>query len=430
MIGEQIHDLAKKLWHIPRSITGEGVRQTLRIIKEVLPDLAIVEVPTGSKVFDWTVPPEWEIKSGYIITPDGGRICDFSVNNLHVIGYSESVDRVMDLSELQTHLYSIPEQPDAIPYVTSYYERRWGFCIKHSERLGLKEGSYRVVIDSRQFSGNLTYGEIIIKGKLEKEVLLSTYICHPSLANNELSGPCVTAFLAKTLLADRALKYSYRILFLPETIGAVTYIATNIETLKQRTYAGFVVTCIGDDRAYSYLPSRLGNTISDRVAKHVLRHIDRNFKEYTWNNRGSDERQYCSPGVDLPVASIMRTKYGEYPEYHTSLDDLVTVVTPSGLQGGYSALLSALHALERDCYPVATIICEPQLGKRGLYRNLSTKAGDPDGRKMIDLLSWSDGHHSLLEIAELTDRPISTYYPILKLLEGEGLLKVYDERGI
>ena len=406
-IGTEIHGLAKKLWPINRSITGDGVRETLSILKdEHLPNLLIKEVPTGTEVLDWVVPREWKVRDAYIRTPSGEKICDFKKNNLHLLGYSTSIHQSMTLDELNQHLYSLNTQPDAVPYITSYYAERWGFCITQKQRDQLVDGVYEVFIDSELFSGSLTYGELILPGESSEEVFLSTYICHPSMANNELSGPTVTTYLAQWLDSIPYRKYTYRIVFIPETIGSITYISQNLDWLKSHMMAGFNITCVGDDRTYSYLPSRNGLTISDDIAKHVLKWIQPEFEIYTWADRGSDERQYCAPGVDLPIASIMRTKYGEYPEYHTSLDDLVHVVTPDGLEGGYNALKLAIEAIEKNCYPKMTVLGEPQLGKRGLYPTLSTKKSGDEVRLMMDFITWADGSKSLIEIAEVCKVPV------------------------
>lgn len=426
-LSKQIYNLAEKLWPINRSITGDGVRKTLSIIKEKIPELKIFEIPSGTEVFDWTVPKEWKVRDAYIITPDGEKICQFKKNNLHLVGYSSRINLKIPLSKLQDHLYSLPNQPDAIPYITSYYEKRWGFCITHDERQSLTDGDYQVYIDTELFDGSLSYGEILIKGQTSEEIFISTYICHPSMANNELSGPCVTTFLAKKLKEFKKLKYSYRLIFIPETIGSITYLSQNIEHLKQNVVAGFNVTCVGDDRDYSYLPSRKGNTLSDQIAKHVLKHICPTFKSYKWADRGSDERQYCAPNVDLPVASIMRTKYGMYDEYHTSLDDLINVVTAKGLEGGFNALWKAIEALERNSYPKVTILCEPQLGKRDLYPALLTEHTNSKVMQMLNLITWSDGAHSLIDIAELCDSPIWELYPIVKKLENHKLIEFHNE---
>jgi aminopeptidase-like protein len=292
MTGFEIHGLAQRLWGINRSITGDGVRKTLSILKEFLPDLSVVEVPTGTSVFDWTIPKEWRVNDAYIISPSGEKICSFKENNLHLVGYSTPIHAKLTLSELQNNLYSLPEQPTAIPYITSYYKERWGFCLSQQQRDSLESGEYEVFIDSDLFDGSLSYGELLIKGTSDKEIFISTYVCHPSMANNELSGPTVTTFIAKWLATRSNNRYSYRFVFIPETIGSITYLSRNKDHLKSKVFAGFNVTCIGDDRDYSYLPSRNGSTISDVVSKHILKHICPTYKTYKWTDRGSDERQY------------------------------------------------------------------------------------------------------------------------------------------
>ena len=429
-VGREIHALAQRLWPINRSLTGDGVRETLAIIQELLPNLVVSEVASGTQVFDWTVPREWSVTQAHILTPDGRKICDFAENNLHLVGYSVPVRTKLQLDELQHHLFSDPQQPDAIPYVTSYYAERWGFCLAHRERERLTDGTYEVVVDTKLFDGSLTYAELIIPGRTEKEVFLSTYICHPSMANNELSGPTVTTYLARWLLEQGKLEYTYRIVFIPETLGAIVYLSRHLNVMKHRVIAGFNVSCIGDDRAYSYLPTRMGDTLSDNVAKHILKWTDNAYKAYSWRDRGSDERQYCAPGVDLPVASIMRSKYAEYPEYHTSLDNLTDVVTPEGLEGGYRALRRAIEAIERNVVPRVTVLGEPQLGPRGLYPTLSSKGSAAGVATMMDLISWCDGRHSLLEIAELIERPIWALYEILDTLKSNGLIELLASKEV
>ena len=422
MIGEDIHRLAQVLWPLNRSITGDGVRETLRIIQQHLPELTIHEVPSGTPVFDWVVPPEWRIRAAYIVTPDGRRICDFAEHNLHVVGYSVPVDTTLSLAELDGHLHSLPDRPDAIPFVTSYYQERWGFCLTHRQRLQLQEGTYRVVIDSALFDGSLTYGELVLPGSTPQEVFLSTYVCHPSMANNELSGPTVMTFVAKWLRDLPARKYTYRIVLVPETIGSITYLSRHLDWLKTHVIAGFNITCVGDERGYSYVPSRHGATLSDHVARHVLKWIEPRFVTYRWADRGSDERQYCAPGVDLPIASILRSKFERYPEYHTSLDDLVNVVTPAGLAGGYNAVRLSLETIERHCFPRVTVLGEPQLGRRGLYAHLST----PETRVPLisNLITWADGTRSLVDIADECGVPVWDLYPLVDQLVAHDLLSV------
>lgn len=420
-IGIKMHGWAQDLFPVCRSITGDGVRSTLAYIQALLPSLKVFSVPSGANAFDWVVPNEWVIRDAYVLNENGERIIDFRAHNLHVVGYSEPVDRWLDLKELNEHLYSLPEQPDAIPYITSYYSRQWGFCLTHKQRLGLRPGRYRAVIDSDLKPGVLNYGELILKGSVDEEVFLSTYICHPSMANNELSGPVVTMALAQWLSGLSNRRYTYRIIFIPETIGSIVYLSNNIDCLRKKVIAGFNVTCIGDDRCYSYLPSRAGDSLSDNVALHVLGHIDPEFKRYDWLARGSDERQYCAPGVDLPIASIMRSKYAEYPEYHTSLDDL-NLISPGGLEGGLHALKQAINILEKDQRFITTTLGEPQLGRRGLYPNLSTKETNKQVEIMMNLISYCDGRASVLDIANLIKEPFWNLMPIVEKLVSHGLL--------
>jgi aminopeptidase-like protein len=423
--GKEIHELCEQLWPINRSITGDGVRETLNIIKQYLPNLVINEIPTATKCFDWEVPLEWNIKNAYIIDPNGKKIIDFNNNNLHVVGYSTLINTTIPLSELQEHLYSLPEQPEAIPYVTSYYKERWGFCITENQRKGLIEGEYQVYIDSELKNGSLTYGELLINGESNKEVFLSTYICHPSMANNELSGPSVTTYLARWIQSLEKKKYSYRIVFIPETIGSICYLSKNIKKMKENIIAGYNISCVGDDNSYSYLPSRYGDTVSDKVALHVLKHTHYDFVKYSFLDRGSDERQYCAPGVDLPICSIMRSKYGSYVEYHTSLDDL-KFVTPSGLFGGYSSLKRAIECLELNDTLRATILCEPNLGKRGLYPSISMHTKVSEARVITNFLAYADGSLSNVEIAEKINTPLWELRKIIKRLTKENLLELIE----
>ena len=423
--GLEMHGWAKDLFPICRSLTGDGVRETLAYLARIVPSMTVHEVPSGTQAFDWTVPDEWNIRGAYIEDENGNRIVDFARNNLHVVGYSTPVDQWMSLAELQPHLHSLPEQPGAIPFVFSYYVRRWGFCLPHAQRESLVDGRYRVVIDSTLEPGSLTYGQILIPGREEKEIFLSTYICHPSMANNELSGPVVTTALARWLSSLAERRFSYRIVFIPETIGAIIYISRHLQELKKKIIAGYVVTCVGDDRAYSLLHSRAGNTLADRAARLVLSRHAPDFVEYSYLDRGSDERQYCSPGVDLPVASIMRTRYNSYPEYHTSLDDL-TLVTPTGLDGGFQALRKTIDLIERNHVYEATTPCEPQLGKRGLYPTLSTRGAGYAVRDMTNVLAYADGTRDLVGLADHIGISADEAMETAQKLESTGLLRIVD----
>jgi len=421
-IGRLMHSWALDLFPIARSITGPGVRETLGYLQKLIPGLDIRSVPSGTKAFDWTVPDEWHVKDAYVMDSAGIKIIDFKINNLHLVGYSASIDVFVELDELNNHLYSLPEQPTAIPYITSYYEDRWGFCLSHEQRVRLKPGTYHVVIDADKKPGVLNYAELILPGRSKEEIFLSTYICHPSMANNELSGPVVTAALAKWLVSLKDREYTYRIIFIPETIGSIVYLSMNYKHLKKHVIAGFNITCVGDDRCYSYLPSRDGETLSDKVALHVLGNIDHNFKRYTWLDRGSDERQYCSPGIDLPIATIMRSKYAEYPEYHTSLDDL-NLVTDSGLNGGFVAIQDCIKVIENNFYYKYKILCEPQLGRRGLYPTLSTKNSTNLVAMLTNVLSYCDGKKTVLEIAEILGVSFFEVNKIIQTLVEQGLVK-------
>ncbi|MGA3198913.1 MAG: DUF4910 domain-containing protein [Halobacteriota archaeon] len=419
-IGEEMYELVEELFPICRSITGDGVRETLGIINRFIP-LKINEVRTGTQVFDWSVPNEWNVRDAFIEDETGRKIVDFKKSNLHVVGYSVPVDQWLPLAELQKHLNSLEDKPDAIPYVTSYYKEHWGFCISHNERRKLTEGSYRAYIDSDLKPGHLTYGEYVLRGKTNKEVFLSTYVCHPSLANNELSGPAVTTFLARWI-ARHPRKYTYRVVFIPETIGSIVYLSQNLEVMKKNVIAGFNISCVGDNRAYSYVASRYGNTYADKVALNVLAFKHPEFIRYSYLDRGSDERQYCSPGVDLPLVTLCRSKYGEYPEYHTSLDNL-EVVTSEGLRGTYELLKDCITLIERNAKYRVRCFGEPQLGKRGLYPTLSTTKSSAIVSDMMNLIAYADGSNDLVDISNIIKVPVWRLYPIVDNLIEAGLLE-------
>ncbi|NQT45934.1 MAG: DUF4910 domain-containing protein [Candidatus Omnitrophica bacterium] len=414
-----MYDLVKKMFPICRSITGNGVRETLRIIKAHIP-IEIYEVPTGTKVFDWTVPREWNINDAYVMDKTGNRIIDFKKSNLHVVGYSVPVNKTVNLSELQEHLYSLPGQPEAIPYVASHYKERWGFCIAHKDREQLEEGEYKIFIDSKLKDGSLTYGELIIPGESEKEVLLSTYVCHPSMANNELSGPAVTTFLTKWILSKRR-RYTYRIIFIPETIGSITYLSKNLEAMKKNIIAGFNVSCVGDDNGYSYLPTRKGDTYADKVAVNILSFKHPDFIRWSFLNNGSDERQYNAPGIDLPVCCVARSKYGAYPEYHTSLDNL-DFVSPEGLAGSYDVLKECLCLIEKNHIYKVNCLGEPQLGKRGFHPTVTTKSCGNDAQKMLNFIAYADGENDLIDISNKINVPVWELYPMIEKLRQVDLL--------
>lgn len=419
--GSEMMEYARRLFPICRSLTGDGVRETLRIIKEICGDLEVYEVPTGTKVFDWEIPEEWNIRDAYIIDPDGKKIADFKENNLHVMGYSEPVDKTLSLDELKEHLYTQVDLPDAVPYVTSYYKKRWGFCISENTRASLKEGVYRVFIDSDFKQGHLTYGELLISGKSKKEILISTYVCHPSMANNEVSGPVLAAFLGNCIRSLHNRRYSYRIVFLPETIGAITYLSKNFEYMKENTIAGFVLSCVGDNRAYSHIQSPYGDTLADKVLRNVLSFIDHGHMVYSFLERGSDERQYCAPNINLPVCCFCRSKFGEYPEYHTDQDNL-ELISEEGFEGAFNVMRDCIEALEHNNYYKVTCFCEPQLGKRGLYPTLSKKGSATAVKAMTDFIAYADGTNDLIDISNIINVPVAELIPIIKTLKTAGLI--------
>lgn len=417
-----MHDLARELFPICRSITGDGVRETLSIIKRELPQLKICEVPSGTKAFDWTVPWEWTIREAWIKNSSGDTIVDFRDSSLHVVGYSAPIDREVSLDELRSFVFTDDRAPDAIPYVTSYYKERSGYCMSASHFASLPDDRYRIFIDSELKEGSLTYGELLIPGESDEEIFLSTYICHPSLANDNISGPVVATFLCRHLLEMPRRRYSVRAIFIPETIGSIVYLSKHLDEMKKNVRAGFVITCAGDERGYSMVSSRLGGTLADRVLENVLGTHHPEYKKYPYLKRGSDERQYCAPGVDLPVVTFCRSKFGEFPEYHTSADDL-DLITEEGLRGSLDVLKKCVAALEADRRYRITCLCEPQLGKRGLYPTTSIKGSSSDVRTLMDLLSYSDGEHDLISISDLIQKPIEDLIPLAERCRDQGLLE-------
>ena len=403
-----LYRFAQQYFPIFRSLTGEGIRASLALIASELgplgKSLQICEVSSGTACFDWIVPNEWSIDQAYIEDESGRKIVDFNQNSLHIVGYSLPVDQVMTLDELDGHLFSLPQQPQAIPYITSYYKPFWGFCITHDQRQSLTAQNYRVVIRSTLEPGVLNYGELVIPGATTEEVLISTDICHPNMGNNETSGPVGATFLAKWVGALKERRYTYRFLFLPETIGSIAFLSRHLERVKANTVAGFQCVCVGDNRAYSFLPTKNGDTLADRVALNVLREWQPDFISYSFFDRGSDERQYNSPGIDLPVASIMRTKYGEYPEYHTSLDDL-DLISAAGLGGAWEVYARCIEVLERNYKYKVTCLGEPKLDKHGLYPTVSTKASKSIVKNMMNLIVYADGNKDLLGLSDFLQVP-------------------------
>jgi aminopeptidase-like protein len=413
--------LIEELFPICRSITGNGVRQTLEILRRFIP-LEAHEVPSGIGVLDWTVPPEWNLRDAYILDPDGRRVVDFAANNLHIVQYSRPIDAMIPLGELRPHLHTLPDQPDWIPYRTSYYTENWGFCLTHRQLSSLADGPYRVVIDSDLGPGHLSYGELLIPGETDDTVLFSCHICHPSLANDNLSGIAVATMLACHLQTLRR-RHSYRFLFIPGTIGSLTWLARN-EDKVGRIVHGLVLSCLGDAGGMTYKQSRRGNAAIDRTVAHVLRNDAVPHRITPFVPYGYDERQYCSPGFDLPVGCLMRTPNGEYPEYHSSADNL-SLLRPESLAHSLAVLRRIVAVIEGDA------VCrsrnpkgEPQLGQRGLYETMGgRRAASYDQMALLWVLNLADGHHSLLDMAERAGVPFATIRAAADALVAAELLE-------
>ena len=426
---KKYYNIAKtKLFPITRSLTGDGVKETLNIIQKELPQLKIKKFKSGTKVFDWNIPEEWNVTDAYVIDKYNNRIIDFKKNNLHLVGYSIPFKKNITKKELFENLYFLKKQPNAIPYITSYYKRRWGFCISYNEykildkRYSLND-KFKVVINSNlNKKGDLNYGELILKGKSKKEILISTYICHPSMANNELSGPIVSMGLIN-YFKKKKLNKTLRFVFIPETIGSISYLSKNLKYLKENVIGGYNLSCIGDERQHSCMFSKYQNSPSDEALIEAYKLLKiKNYKVYSFLKRGSDERQYNSPGIDLKISSIFRTKYGEYPEYHTSLDNF-NFVTIKGCVGGFNVVKKSIEILLERIYPKYKIICEPQMGKRNLYPTLSTKDSDKFTRSYMDFLQYADGTNSLEKISNLINLNLNSVKKVYFLLKNFQLVK-------
>jgi aminopeptidase-like protein len=419
--GLAMYELVRELYPICRSITGNGVRQSLEILKRYIP-LDMHEVPTGTPVFDWMVPKEWNITDAYIKDSTGRRLVDFQANNLHVLNYSTPVHTRIPLAALRERLFTVPEHPDWIPYRTSYYIEMWGFCLSYRQFQELADGEYEVFIDSSLEDCALTYGEYYLPGDRSDEVLISCHTCHPSLCNDNLSGVAVATFVARSLASQRR-RYSYRFLFIPGSIGSITWLARNEHRVPQIRY-GLVLAGVGDDGPFTYKRSRREDAEIDRGFAHILAHLDRPIRLLDFSPYGYDERQFCSPAFNLPVGCFMRTPYGEYPEYHTSADNL-DLISPTSLGESFEDLKAVLRLLEDNLKYVNTNPrCEPQLGRRGLYRAVAGQADQRDAEMaMLWVLNLSDGHHSLLDIADRSRMPFDRIRAAAELLLGHGLLK-------
>lgn len=419
--GQELHDLMAVLYPICRSITGQGVRETLQYLQRQIP-LEIREVASGTRVFDWTVPLEWNIQGAYLATIRGEKLLDFRANNLHVVSYSVPVKGRFTRDELEGHLHSLPDRPDWIPYRTSYYKENWGFCLTHRQLAELTEPEYDVCIDSSLEPGHLTYGEVFLPGQMSEEVLISCHVCHPSLCNDNLSGIAVATRLVQTL-QHVSRKYSYRFVFIPGTIGSITWLSQNRERAGLIRH-GVVLTGVGDSGGVTYKRSRQGNAYIDRAMTHVLKHYGQSYRIIDFFPYGYDERQYCSPGFNLPVGCFMRSPHGEYPEYHTSADNL-EFVTPEALQDSLAILLKAIYVIENDAVLVSTNpYCEPQLGRRGLYRAIAgQKEGALQEMALLWVLNMADGHHTLLDMAERADAPFEAIHAAAQALKNCELVR-------
>lgn len=424
--GQAMMALMSTLYPICRSITGNGVRQSLRLLQQHIP-LTIHEVPTGTPVFDWTVPKEWNIRDAYVKNARGEKVIDFQQSNLHVLNYSTPIAKHMPLAALKEHLFSLPEQPHCIPYRTSYYREQWGFCLAHADLEQLEEGDYEVYIDATLADGHLTYGELTLPGASAETVLISCHCCHPALCNDNLSGMVLSTYLAKTLLAETARRYTYRFLFIPGTIGSITWLALHEQEAAQIKH-GLVVACVGDAGALTYKKSRQGDAEIDRTVLHSLAHRQQPYSVVDFSPFGYDERQYCSPGFNLAVGSLTRTPHGRFVEYHTS-DDNLQFVQAAALADSLAAYLAVIAILEQNrTYVNLQPKGEPQLGKRGLY---SAFGGKKDSKAselaMLWVLNYADGNHSLLDIAEKSGYPFQLIADVAHTLEGHGLLEKQDD---
>ncbi|MFF1488541.1 DUF4910 domain-containing protein [Streptomyces sp. NPDC058319] len=419
--GEEMYALVERLYPLCRSITGDGVRATLEIVGEYVP-LRVHEVPTGTQVLDWTVPREWNIRDAYIADASGRRVVDFAASSLHVLGYSVPVAATLPLAELREHLYTLPEHPSWVPYRTSYYEPKWGFCLAQETLDALPEGEYEVRVDSTLADGHLTYAEHVVPGQVPDEVIVSAHVCHPSLANDNLAGIAVAVFLARALAGQQPY-YTYRFLFAPGTIGAITWLARNAERVD-RVRHGLVLACAGDPGRLTYKRSRRGDAEIDRVLRHVLTASERPHEIKEFTPYGYDERQFCSPGFDLGVGSLSRTPYAGYPEYHTSADDL-DLVSPEAMADTLAVCREAFAVLDRNRrYVNLSPYGEPQLGRRGLYDSLGGRSDAKEAQlAMLWVLSLSDGEHSLLDVAERSGLPFDAVAAAADALHGAGLVK-------
>ena len=420
---KKYYNLGKnKLFLLPRSLTGKGTLQTLKVIKNEFPQLSINKIRSGYKVYDWKIPPEWNVKDAFIEDKLGNKIIDFKKNNLHLMGYSIPVNLNLKKKKLEKKLFFLKNQPEAIPYVTSYYKKNWGFSLSYNQKKKLdknysKDYRFKIYIDTNlNKKGFMNYGELVLKGSSSDEILISTYICHPSMANNELSGPIVSMALIN-YFKKKKLKKTIRFLFIPETIGSIAYIHKNLKHMKKNIIGGYNLSCIGDERIYSCMFSKYKNSPSDFALIKAYKKLKiKKYKIYSFLKRGSDERQYNSPGIDIPITSIFRSKYGTYPEYHTSLDNF-NLVTLKGLKGGFDVAKTAINILLEDIIPRVKILCEPHMTKYKLYSDVSFKNSNNSSDNFMDFLQYADGRNSIEMIAnkiKLSTNKVKKIYKILK----------------
>lgn len=419
----------KDLFPICRSLTGIGVDKTLNYIKDTIGiNFSIIKFKSGSQVFDWKIPKVWNIRDAYIKDQNDKKIVDFKKNNLHIVGYSHRINKILNKKELLKNIFTQPNQPNLIPYVTSYYRKNWGFCISENQKKKLKNQNYKVFIDSNYTNGNLKIAEKVIKGRKKKEIFFSTYFCHPSMANDNLSSIIVQSALIKYIQKKyKKTNYTYRFVFLPETIGSIAYLSKNLSHLKKNMLAGFNLSCVGDGRCYSHIESREKNNLADNALQAAF--IGKNkIKNYSYLFRGSDERQYCAPGIDLPVCGFSRSKYGEYPEYHTNADNL-SLITEKSLQDSLNILTSIVDTFECGLFIKTKINCEPQLGKYNLYPMISQKGIKKSGKfskqefiNRCNLIAYSDGKKNIFEIAKIIKMPLNNLIDEIKILRKKKII--------
>tara|TARA_A100001035_G_scaffold279903_1_gene282932 strand:- start:17144 stop:18460 length:1317 start_codon:yes stop_codon:yes gene_type:complete len=424
LIGNSMIDFAKELFPLNRSLAGPDIKYSLKKFIDKNKDFKALNFATGEKVFDWEIPEEWIIRDAYLEHESGQRFAEFKKNNLHIMGYSIPVNEIISKNELLNKIHTLSKHSDAIPYVTSYYKKDWAFCLSHQELKALPEGKYKVFIDSEHIKGELRLIEAIIPGKSKKEIFFSSYLCHPSMANNELSGPILLNEILNLVKNIKERHYTYRFVILPETIGSIAYLSRRLNILKEQMICGFNLSCVGDERSYSHVKSRLGNNLADQAIKSALIGFENVF-EYSFLERGSDERQYCAPGIDLPLCTFCRTKFARYPEYHTSKDNF-SVVTSNGLRDSFKVMKNIIEAFEIGLFPNIEVLGEPQLGKRNLYPNTSKRYQRPDDvKRRMDTLAYCDSNHSLFDISKIINCNLAEVLKEIYVLKENKIIKTY-----